>query len=185
MICPECGGFIGEFRQPAPPGASGFNVRSLGWPRTPQRPVPPEVERRYANDFREAVAVLPESPKASAAISRRTLQDILREKGSVTPSTFYDEIQEAIDSGSLPSWLTENLDYVRVVGNWAAHATKNKNPKSAHTGEVVEVEPGEAEFLLDVLEAAFDFWFVQPARAKAQREAIDTKQREAGKPERR
>jgi hypothetical protein len=60
---------------------------------------------------------------------------------------------------------------------------KSKNPKSANTGQVVEVEPGEAEFLLDVLEGAFDFWFVQPARAEAQRAAVNAKLREAGKSE--
>jgi hypothetical protein len=48
---------------------------------------------------------------------------------------------------------------------------------------VVEIEPGEAEFLLEVLEGAFDFYFVQPERAKAQREALNAKLREAGKPE--
>jgi len=129
-------------------------------------------------DFHQASAVLPESPKASAALSRRMLQDILREKAGVKPSNLYQEIQAAIDSGSVPAWLSENLDTVRTVGNIAAHTTK-----SEHTGEVVEVEPGEAEFLLDVLEGAFDFWFVQPARAQAQREAIAAKLKGEPKPE--
>ena len=32
------------------------------------------------------------------------------------------------------------------------------------TGEVIDVEPGEAEWNLDTLERLFDFHFVQPAR---------------------
>jgi hypothetical protein len=69
---------------------------------------------------------------------------------------------------AIPSWLSENLDYVRVVGNFAAHPIK-----STQSGSVVDVEPGEAEFLLDVLEGLFDFYFVQPKKAEAQRTAMD------------
>ena len=87
-------------------------------------------------------------------------------------------IQEVIDSGEAPAWLTKDLDAVRVVGNFAAHPIKSTN-----TGEVVEVEPMEAEFLLDVLDEVFDFYFVQPEKARRQREALNVKLQEAGKPE--
>ena len=83
-----------------------------------------------------------------------------------------------IDSGSAPGWLTENLHAVRVIANFAAHPIKSTN-----SGAVVEVEPGEAEFLLDVLEGVFDFYFIKPERVKKQREAINTKLAEAGKDE--
>jgi hypothetical protein len=66
---------------------------------------------------------------------------------------------------------------VRVIGNFAAHPIKSTN-----TGEVVAVEPGEAEFLLDVLDGVFGFYFVQPEVARKQREAINIKLQEAGKP---
>jgi hypothetical protein len=44
------------------------------------------------------------------------------------------------------------------------------------------VEPGEAEWNLDVLEALFDFYFVQPELLKKKRAALDAKLAEAGKP---
>jgi hypothetical protein len=44
------------------------------------------------------------------------------------------------------------------------------------------VELGEAEWNLDVLESLFDFYFVQPARAKAKRDALNKKLADAGKP---
>ena len=78
----------------------------------------------------------------------------------------------------MPSWLAENLDAVRVVGNFAAHPVK-----STHTGDVVEVEPGEAEFLLEVIEGLFDFYFVLPKRAEKQRAALNEKLQGAGKPD--
>lgn len=46
----------------------------------------------------------------------------------------------------------------------------------------MEVEPGEAEWLLDVLEGLFDFYFVQPANAQRKRDALNEKLKAAGKP---
>jgi hypothetical protein len=54
--------------------------------------------------------------------------------------------------------------------------------KSTASGEVVPVEPGEAEWNLDVLEALFDFYFVQPAWVKKKRDALNLKLQQAGKP---
>jgi hypothetical protein len=48
---------------------------------------------------------------------------------------------------------------------------------------VVDVEPGEAEWLLDLLREVLDFFFVAPARRQARRDGINAKLRQAGKPE--
>lgn len=88
-----------------------------------------------------------------------------------------DEIQQVIDSGKLPSHLTDSLDAIRNIGNFAAHPTK-----STSSGEVVEVETGEAEWNLDVIEALFDFYFVQPALLKKKRDALNAKLNDSGKP---
>ena len=77
----------------------------------------------------------------------------------------------------LPTYLAEMIDGVRVIGNFAAHPIKDTN-----TGEIVEVEPGEAEHNLDTLEEVFDFYFVKPAVAKRKRDAINQKLKDAGKP---
>jgi len=37
---------------------------------------------------------------------------------------------------------------------------------------MVAVELGEADWVLDVLESLFDFYFVAPAKAKAKRETL-------------
>jgi hypothetical protein len=78
---------------------------------------------------------------------------------------------------TLPSYLAESIDAVRNIGNFAAHSMK-----SQHSGEILDVEPGEAEWNLEVLESLFDFYFVQPAILKAKRAALDAKLGEAGKP---
>jgi len=69
------------------------------------------------------------------------------------------------------------LDAVRNIGNFAAHPMKSQS-----TGEIVPVEPGEAEWNLDVLESLFDFHFVAPAKTKARKDALNKKLKDAGKP---
>ena len=77
----------------------------------------------------------------------------------------------------LPTHLAEDVDAIRHLGNFAAHPIKSTN-----TGEVVDVEPGEAEWLLGLLEGLFDFYFVQPAISKRKRDALNAKLKDAGKP---
>ncbi|MGH2555194.1 MAG: DUF4145 domain-containing protein [Actinomycetota bacterium] len=149
-------------------------IRPKGISRTP---LPSSVPQRFADDYREACLVLADSPKASAALSRRCLQNLLREQAGVKHSDLFNEIQQVIDSGSLPSDLAENIDAIRVTGNFAAHPIKSQS-----TGEVVPVEPGEAEWNLDVLEELFDFYFVRPAIRAAKRAALNEKLQDAGKP---
>lgn len=139
-------------------------------------PAPSEVPSQYAEDYTEACLVFTDSPKASAALSRRCLQNILREKAGVRERTLEQEIQKVLDSGTLPSYLATDIDAVRNIGNFAAHPMKSQN-----TGEILPVEPGEAEWNLDVIEALFDFYFVGPARAQTRRDALNNKLKDAGK----
>ncbi len=158
---------------------SKISTRILVRPKgTSRPPVPPEVPREFAEDYKEACLVLPESAKASAALSRRCLQNMLRDAAKVKPSDLYTEIQEVLDSNTLPSHLADVLDTVRVVGNFSTHPIKSEK-----TGEIIPVEPEEAEWNLDVLEALFDFYFVQPEKTKKKKQLLNEKLKEAGKKE--
>jgi hypothetical protein len=147
-------------------------------PRGSLRPLcPPQVPKDIADDYNEACLVLPDSPKASAALSRRALQHLLRETVKVKHQDLAREIQEVLDSKQLPSYIAEMIDAVRNIGNFSAHPLKSKS-----TGEILPVEPGEAEWNLDVLEALFDFYYVQPDKAKQKKDALNKKLADAGKP---
>jgi len=151
---------------------------SLVRPKVVNRaPVPSEVPDEFAHDYREACLILQDSPKASAALSRRVLQRILREKANVTHGNLANEIQQIIDGGGMPSYLSESIDAVRNIGNFAAQPIK-----TTCVGEVVEVEPGEAEWTLDVIESLFDFYFVQPEVLKRKRAALKKRLKDSGKP---
>jgi hypothetical protein len=173
-----CGEEPREVYQQGIIGVKKINYKITVNPLTSSRPpVPSEVEEIFASDYKEACLILTFSPKASAALSRRCLQNILREKAGVKKGNLSSEIQQIIDSNTLPFHLSESIDAIRNIGNFAAHPTK-----STATGEIVEVETGEAEWLLDVIEALFDFYFVQPAILKAKKDALNKKLAEAGKP---
>lgn len=87
-----------------------------------------------------------------------------------------NEIQQVLDSKQLPSMIADGVDAVRHIGNFAAHPIKSNS-----TGEIVDVEPHEAEWNLDVLESLFDFYYVLPAKAQAKREALNKKLTDSGK----
>jgi hypothetical protein len=140
-------------------------------------PLSDDVPAEYSEDYKEACLVLPDSPKASAALSRRCLQNILRGMAKVKPSNLSNEIDEVLASKQLPSHLAEAIDAVRNIGNFAAHTTK-----STSTGTIVDVETGEAEWLLDVLEGLFDFYLIEPALLRKKKEALNKKLTDAGKP---
>lgn len=141
-----------------------------------RKPAPPVVPKSLQEDYNEACLVLADSPKASAALSRRCLQSILREHAKAKPQNLNKEIDEVLASNALPSHLAGDLHAIRAVGNFAAHPTKDTS-----TGEIVPVEPGEAEWLLDLLEGLFDFYFVAPAETQKRRDALNAKLKAAGK----
>jgi hypothetical protein len=126
-------------------------------------------------DYQEAAEVLSFSPKASAALSRRCLQAALSKLG-------FDgrDLSAQIDKAmkETPSYLAGQLDSVRNVGNFAAHPQKALN-----TGEILDVEPEEAAWNLDVLDLVFDFGFVQPEIVKRKTAELNEKLKAAGKPE--
>ncbi len=139
-------------------------------------PCPAEVPPELAEDYTEACIVLFDSPKASAALSRRCLQHLLREAAKVKHGDLASEIQQVIDSSGLPSNLADAIDAVRNIGNFAAHPMK-----STSTGQILPVEPEEAEWNLDVLEELFDYYYVKPARLAKKRTALNAKLQDAGK----
>jgi hypothetical protein len=175
--CPQCHGeivFVERWTSPNVPAQK--RELYLAYPRAVQRPVPAEVPEPYRGDFVEACLVFADTPKASAALSRRCIQAILRDRAGTKSKDLYDQIEEVIKAG-VPSHIAESLHAARNIGNFAAHPMKSTN-----SGEILDVEPGEAEWNLDVLDALADFYFVQPSITAKRKVELNKKLREAGKP---
>jgi len=138
------------------------------------RIAPSEVPPSIREDFIEAAAVVPISEKASAALSRRCLQNLLTDQG-YTKRDLSDQIDDALRD--LPKRIGENIDIIRNIGNFAAHPMKHQT-----TGLIVDVEPEEADWNLDVLEELFEYYYVQPKRSEERRKKLDEKLKSIGKP---
>jgi len=102
--CPACNRFVlglenGTSRGPITQGQQNAELNVLRsiqvWPKGVARaPVPPEVPPGIIEDYKEACLVLSDSPKASAALSRRCLQNLLRQAAGVKPGDLSGEIQQ-------------------------------------------------------------------------------------------
>ncbi|MFC2125013.1 DUF4145 domain-containing protein [Bacteroidota bacterium] len=184
-ICPECGKLsitvetLKNERRGTERGVQTVRVPSIEyviWPKSSGRlNAPSDVPSHIAEDYDEAALILKDSSKASAALSRRCLQTVLKEAGKTESKDLADQIDEVLPV--LPSHIADDLDFVRNVGNFGAHTQKSKV-----TGEILNVEPGEAEHNLNTLDLLFDFYYVSPAKAKAKREELGKKLKDAGKP---
>lgn len=151
-------------------------VSRVLWPQTTSRaPVPKQVPSEIASDYSEAAAILQLSPKASAALSRRCLQNLLQKAAGTKEGNLSDQIDEVLPA--LPPYIARYLDALRNIGNFAAHPIKSKT-----TNAVMDVEPGEAEWNLDVLDALFDyFYYVTPAKSEERRKGLGEKLKEVTK----
>jgi len=174
--CPECQELIvhlqivtnSGFRR----GITEEDIKEefLVWPKNAFRFVSKNVPEEYAKDYREATSVLNISPAASAALSRRCLQNIVHNHAKINKGNLKREIDELINSEVLPSYISNALHTLRGFGNFGAHPIKD-----AQTGSVIEVELGEAEWMLDILDFMFDLYFEQPAKLKIKRASLNSK----------
>lgn len=178
VACPKCSGVILvhadlEYEEGPEPGTATQHVLNeyVLLPRVSSRPpLPPEVPEPYRGLYYEGALILQDSPRASAALSRRCLQHLLREQAKAPASDLFNEIEWALANAGLPGYCTDSLHELRVIGNMAAHPNK-----STATGDYLEVEPREAEWTLDTLATLFGFYFTEPARTAARKAALEAK----------
>ena len=97
------------------------------------------------------------------------MQHIIREKAGIKGRNLKEELDRLAESNSIWPALSEYMDLVRSIGNLAAHTTLDS------TGEIVPVEPEEAEWCLRVIEMLFQHYFVQPAEARRVKESMEAK----------
>ena len=122
-------------------------------PRSVPRPVPASVPIFIADDYLISGRGHADQPKGKRCTSRRCLQNTIPETKGSKKGSLEQEIDEVIAKGMVSSALGEQLDAVRQIGNFAAH------PLSTSTGDIVAIEPGEAERNLDVLDGLFEDGF--------------------------
>lgn len=135
-------------------------------PEGSAKPLPDFVPQAIRDDYKEACLIRKLSPKASATLSRRCLQGMIRDFANikVKGNRLFDEIaalRAAVDEGTAPRDVSEAsveaIDAARTIGNIGAHM-------EADIGVIVDVDPGEAGVLIELIESLIDDWYVNRAR---------------------
>ena len=155
--------------------------RRLVYPLSaPPRSVAMGVPEHLKADYQEAYQVLPVSPKASAALSRRVLQSILGEQGYVGRdlSKQIDAVlKDAKPEKALPPGIQGTVDAIRNFGNFSAHPITDVTSL-----QIIDVEPEEAEWCLQIVERLFVHYYVRPAEDQRMLDDLNEKLSIAGKP---
>ena len=151
------------------------------YPYSPRRaPIGDAAPPALKEDYEEACDVLSISPKASAALSRRVLQAILKDQGYES-SNLAKQIDSVLSETSpdkvLPAAIRDTIEAVRTFGNFAAHPITDKTSL-----QIIDVEPNEAEWCLDIIETLFEHYYVRPAEIRKKLEKLNEKMARAGKP---
>jgi hypothetical protein len=119
---------------------------------------PNYVPAGIISDYNEACLIRDASPKASATLSRRCLQGIIRDFWKVKAGRLVDEIEQIRDKTDPLTW--EAIDSIRKVGNIGAHMEKDINL-------IVDVDPDEAELLIGLIETLIRDWYIVREERKA------------------
>lgn len=120
-------------------------------PEGSAKPMPDYVPAAIRENYVEACLISNLSPKASATLSRRCLQGILRDFWGVKPDTLFNEIKEIESKVDAETWAA--IDAVRKIGNIGAHMEKDINV-------IVDVDPNEATLLIELVETVIREWYV-------------------------
>jgi hypothetical protein len=120
-------------------------------PESSAKTMPSYIPSPIVTDYNEACKIKSLSPKASATLSRRCLQGMIRNFYGISKATLALEINAIQDKVDATTWLA--IDAVRNIGNIGAHMEKDINV-------IIDVEPQEAQVLIGLIELLIKDWYV-------------------------
>ena len=125
---------------------------------------PDYIPEQVRQDYEEACKIVSLSPKASATLSRRCLQGMIRDFHNITRKNLVDEIN-AIQN-DLGIDIFNALHSLRSIGNIGAHPESDINL-------IVEIDEGEAQKLIKFIELLMDKWYIKREEERKMLEEIN------------
>ena len=113
---------------------------------------PDYIPQAIRSDYEEACSIVNLSPKASATLSRRCLQGMIRDFFQISKGSLFEEINAIKDKIPTEQWAV--LDGLRRIGNIGAHMEKDINL-------IVDIEPDEAQKLIKLIELLLRQWYIE------------------------
>jgi len=120
-------------------------------PNSAAKPLPGYIPAPIKQDYEEACKILSGSAKASATLSRRCLQGMIRDFWNIKKSRLIDEIKELKEHVDPITW--GSIDAIRKIGNIGAHMEQDINL-------IIDVEPQEAQVLIELIEMLIKDWYI-------------------------
>jgi Domain of unknown function (DUF4145) len=140
------------------------------WPESNAKPFPDYIPEALRNDYQEACLIKTKSPKASATLSRRCLQGMIRDFWGVKDkNNLYQEIQSIKDE--IDPLTFKAIDAVRNIGNIGAHMGKDVD-LMIDVNLMIDVDPGEADMLIGLIETLFKDWYIRKHEREANMESL-------------
>lgn len=131
-------------------------------PNSSAKQYPDYIPKVILDDYNEACLIRDLSPKASATLSRRCLQGMIRDYWGESKHTLNEEIKAIKNRIDPITW--QAIDAVRKIGNIGAHMEKDIDL-------IIDVEPNEAQMLIGLIEMLLKEWYV--ARYERQKQLED------------
>ena len=132
-------------------------------PQSAAKVFPDYVPKPIRSDYEEACLIVDKSPKASATLSRRCLQGMIRDFHGISKGRLIDEVNAIKDRIDPLTW--EAIDAVRSIGNIGAHMEKDINL-------IIDVDEGEAQELIRLIELLISDWYITRHNREVQLESI-------------
>lgn len=136
-------------------GVFNFDRQIESWCNRPQGVVksfPDYIPRAILSDYKEAALIKDLSPKASATLSRRCLQGMIRDFWKVKEKNLFEEIKAIEGKVDTDTWHA--IDAIRSIGNIGAHMEKDIDI-------IIDVDGDEAALLISLIETLLNDWYVE------------------------
>ena len=147
--CPNCGEYTISAKGK---GYAEDDVDVTILPKSIAYKFPDNIPQAIRSDYEEACSIVNLSPKASATLSRRCLQGMIRDFFQVSKANLFEEINAIKDKIPTEQWAV--LDGLRRIGNIGAHMERDINL-------IVDIEPGEAQKLIKLIELLLQQWYIE------------------------
>lgn len=137
----------GDFIDDSKPAMQSFTLM----PISNAMHFPDYIPSQIRKDYEEACIIIDQSPKASATLSRRCLQGMIRDFWDIQKQRLIDEINLLKDKIDNDTW--QAIDSIRKIGNIGAHMEKDVNM-------IIDVDPSEAQVLISLIEMLMKEWYI-------------------------
>lgn len=158
------------------------------WPESEAKPQPDYIPKPIVKNYEQACRIRDLSANASATMARRCLQGMIRDFCGISKRTLAQEIEELkarVHDGKGQRGVSHDtmdaIDHVRSLGNIGAHMERDIDL-------IIDVEPSEAQALIDLIELLLEEWYVakhvREAKLERLRAIADEKERKKEEAER-